>query len=310
MRYSSTYRSPRKLYLAVLIGLCLLAMVLPRSITGKLINLVQVILPLQDAAGSLTDSLLGGEDDPGGIVSREEHEQLQRKHAALAHQAAALATRVAELEKDVEILTATRLWNAGGNNLGVKGHLVPARVILGDLLSWRSSQLINAGSLQGVRDGAPVASRYFVDQGESSGLQNGMAILLGESLIGQVERVGTHTARIKLLSDVSIQRKVRIGRLTDEGFTSLDRFFWLMGRGGGVMQIRDAQRRDVDEGHLMVGDIVLSDPGSDVLPAAMTIGSITHIETDPKNPLLSILTVRSAVDPESLRRVYVYDPSE
>lgn len=291
-------------------GLCLLAILLPRSITGKFINLVQAIVPIQDAAGSAVNAIMGDDEISDEPVSSATYRQLEKKHSALAHQAAALATRVAELEKDVEILTATRLWNAEGNNLGAKGHLVPARVILNDLLSWRSSQLINAGSLQGVRNGAPVASRYFVDQGNSSGLQNGMAILLGESLIGQVEQVGTHTSRIKLLSDVSIQRKVRIGRLTDEGFTSLDRFFWLMGRGSGVMQIRDAQRRDVDEGRLKIGDIVLSDPSSDMLPAAMTIGSITHIETDPKNPLLSILTVTSAVDPQSLRRVYVYDPGE
>ena len=104
------------------------------------------------------------------------------------------------------------------------------------------------------------------------------------------------------------QMKVRIGRLTEKGFVTREPYFWLTGRGGAVMEIRDVDRRDVQEKHIQVGDIVLSDPMSDMLPAAMTIGRITAIEPDRNNPLLSILTVHSEVDEASLRRVYVYDP--
>ena len=74
------------------------------------------------------------------------------------------------------------------------------------------------------------------------------------------------------------------------------------------MQIRDVKRRDVESGVVRTGDTVLSDPVSGLLPAAMTIGHIVEIKPDRANPLLSILTVQSAVDAKDLRRVYVYSP--
>ena len=40
----------------------------------------------------------------------------------------------------------------------------------------------------------------------------------------------------------------------------------------------------------------------------MTIGRITRIDPDQENPLLSVLTVESAVDEAGLRRVYVFEP--
>jgi cell shape-determining protein MreC len=135
-----------------------------------------------------------------------------------------------------------------------------------------------------------------------------MAILLREVLIGFVEHCHTHTARVRSVSDVQGGMKVQIGRLGDDGFRALDGYFWLTGGGGGVTEIRDIDRREVKAGRIRVGDYVLSDPMSEVLPAAMTIGRVTAIETDRKNPLLSILTVKSEVEGHSLRRVYVYVP--
>jgi cell shape-determining protein MreC len=154
-----------------------------------------------------------------------------------------------------------------------------------------------------------VVSDYFtIDRGDEAGLRGGMAILLRESFIGLIEQAGTHTARVKLLSDVTVEMKVRIGRFHDTGFEALDRYFWLMGRGDGVMEIRDVPRRNVDEEVVAVGDVVLSSPESGLLPAAMTIGRVTDIRPDRDNPLLAILTVKASADEESLRRVYVYDP--
>ena len=145
--------------------------------------------------------------------------------AALAHQVAALTIRVAELEREVGILTATRLWDVDGARLGASGQLIPAGVVTGDLLPWRSSSLINAGTLQGVRPGAAVTSCHFtVNRGTDDSVRNGLAILLGETLIGWVEQAGTHTARVKLLTAPSVAMKVRIGRLekpTGQGVDSV-----------------------------------------------------------------------------------------
>jgi hypothetical protein len=76
------------------------------------------------------------------------------------------------------------------------------------------------------------------------------------------------------------------------------------------MEIADAKRREVDEGVVQIGDMVLSEPTDEMLPTAMTIGKITAIRPDYENPLLSILTVTSAVHETELRRVYIFDPSD
>lgn len=308
-RRQKAFHSKRTLIVSLL-AVSALTLLLPREWTGGLISLVQVIVPFQDATVTAVESVGRAVEWGGGAVSRAEHEALAREKAAREHQVAALTVRVKELEEEAGILAATRLWEVDGRRIGAEGRLIPARVITPDLLSWRSSRLINAGSLQGVRRGSAVVSRYFtIDRGETDGVRSGMAILLREALVGLIdEQTGTHTSRVKLLSDVSVEMKVRIGRFTDAGFTAIDRYFWLMGRGGGVMEILDVQRRDVDDGVVKIGDVVLSTPVGGLLPVAMTIGEVMEIKPDRDNPLLAILTIKGSVDEESLHRVYVYDP--
>ena len=309
----------RQAIVPILIVLTIVAFMLPREWTGGLMSLMQVLVPFQHAATGAVEMIDDTEahEEP---VSGATYRSLSIEKAALEHQVASLVSRVTELESEVELLQGTRLWDAQGGRLGARGLLIPARVVTDDLLSWRASRLINVGTLQGVERGSVVTSHYFsIDRGEAGGVRSGLAILLKEVFIGIVEQAGTHTARVKLLSDPSVEMKVRIGRLRDEGFVPLDRYFWLKGRGRGVMEIRDVHRRDtrpavdttgneVGPPMIQVGDVVLSDPMSDLLPASMTVGRIARIEADLKNPLLCILQVESAMDVASLRRVYVYDP--
>jgi len=311
MRRSPRPRSRRKTYLVVLAALSLAALLAPSSWTGRLISLVQVVVPFQSATNVAVDATVGSPDetDSGAPVDAAAYTELQREKEALEHQVAALFTRVDELRGEVDLLTATRLWEVDGQRIGTRGRLIPASVITGDLLSWRSSRLVSAGSLRGVRHGDAVTSRFFsIDRGESEGVRDGMAILLKETLVGMVEQVGTHTSRVKLLTDPSVQMKVRIGRFTPDGFAPLESYFWLTGAGEGRMRIADAKRREVEAGVIQVGDSVLSDPMSGVLPSAMVIGRIISIEPDHDNPLLSILTIEPAVMGSELHRVFVFDP--
>ncbi len=280
----------------------------PAAWTGRLISLVQVIVPFQHVLRAETAAVAAS----GDSVSAEAYQQVVRENQALQHQIASLSVRGHELEREVDLLTATRLWEVDGYRLGAGGTLIPAGVVADDLLPWRSSRLINSGRLQGVRRGAAVTSSCFwIDKGEAAGVQGGMAILLRETLVGVVDRVGTHTSRIKLLSDPAVQMKVRIGRFTDGVFevaadNVTDRY-WLTGSGDGVMLIVDVDRRDTDSGRLAVGDVVLSDPDSTDLPAALTIGEITSINPDRNNPLLVSLGVSSSVAADELDRVYVFN---
>ncbi|MDO8631730.1 MAG: rod shape-determining protein MreC [Phycisphaerales bacterium] len=308
-RRQSETSSPRK----ILVGLLTLSMILfllPLRWTNRLISLVQLLVPVQDAATVAGDSTVRALSGGGSnAVSPEVFAATRRQQAALEHQTAALSARVEELENEVKVLTAARLWNVGGRRIGSQGRLIPARAVTGDVLPWRSSRLVTAGSLQGVSpDAAVVSNEFTVDQGEPARLRGGLAILLGEAFVGVVEQVGTHTSRVKLLSDPSVQMKVRIGRFEDEAFTLADGYFWLVGRGGGRMEIRDVEARSIESGAVRVGDVVLSDSTNANLPAAMTIGKVARIAPDRDNPLFAHLAVESAVAKRDLNRVYVYDP--
>jgi cell shape-determining protein MreC len=307
-RRRSPSGSIRKL-ITGLAAVSLLLFVLPTRWTSGLLGLVQIIVPLQDASTAAVESVGGAVADQPTVIKPEDFEEAQRQAASYAHQAAALAARVDDLEREVEALTATRHWDAGGSRIGSKGRLVPARVVVGDVLAWRSSQLITTGSLQGIPQSAPVLSNSFtLGQGEQAGLNTGMAILLGEAFVGWVEKVGPHVSRVKLLSDPSIQMKVRIGRFGPGGFSLVDGYFWIVGRGGSSMEIRDVEARTVQAAAVEVGDVVLSDSTNEMLPAALTIGTITAIMPDRDNPLFVHLAVKPVLDLARLDRVFVYDP--
>jgi len=305
-KHKSISRS-RKTFVGVLFVGSAAALWLPREWTGRLMNLVQWVLPFQEAARVVVDASMS--TPPPTAVSTEDYEVLARTNAALEHRTAALASRIDELEAEVRTLTATRLWDAGGRRLGSRGRLIPAQVVGEDLLAWRSSRLLSAGTWHGVSDGAAVVSRVFtIDHGDGAEVQTGLAILLGESLVGFIEESGTHVSQVRLLTDVTTQMKVRIGRLGGGGFVLLDGYFWLTGVGDGKLRIRDVDHRLVDTGHVQVGDRVLSDPQNEVLPAALTIGRVAEIVPDRDNPLFNVLTVESSVAENGLRRVFIYDP--
>lgn len=269
-------------------------------------NLVQWVIPFQEVAQLAVDG--GAPTDAPAAMTQGEYQAFVQANAALQHRAAGLTVRIEELEAEVRTLTATRSWDAGGRRLGSRGRLIPARVVGEDILAWRSSRLLSAGTWHGVSEGAAVVSRVFtIDHGPGADVQPGLAILLGETLVGFIEQAGTHASQVKLLSDVTTQMKVRIGRFADEAFALQDGYFWLTGIGDGRLRLRDVDRRLIDAGRIRVGDRVLSDPQNEVLPTALTIGRITEITPDRDNPLFAVGTVQAAVTEDGLRRVFIYD---
>lgn len=290
--------------------IALAALLAPQTWLHKSISLVQILVPFQHAAEAGADAIGGALSIDAPPVPQTQYDTVLRSKQAAEHRLAALSMRIEELEHEVELLTATRLWNADGAKLGAKGRLIPARVLSQDMLPWRSSRLLTAGTVQGVEHGAAVISNYFtINRGTRDGLQSGSAILLGEALLGVVTQTGTHTSRVQLLSDPDTQMKVRIGRQGEDSFEVADGYYWLVGRGSGTMEIRDVKRQDVDEGRIAPGDLILSDPANDALPAALVIGEVDAVQLDPHKPLFAALAIKSAVNPADLERVYIYDPA-
>jgi cell shape-determining protein MreC len=303
-------RSHRTLIGVLLMGSAA-ALWMPASWTRRLSGLMQWVVPFQEATQAVVDVAAPPDSADRANPSNEETTALLQANVALENQTAAMAVRVEELESQVRLLTASRLWDADGRKLGSRGRLIPAGVVGQDVAAWRSSRMLSAGSWQGVSPGAAVVSRLLtINQGDAAGARSGLAILLGETLVGFIESTATHTCQVKLLSDLSVQMKVRVGQLTGGQFTLQEGYFWLSGAGEGKMLIRDVDRRLIDSRRIQIGDRVLSDSQNEALPAALNIGKITEISPDRDNPLFAILTARSPVAEDALRRVYVFDPEK
>lgn len=295
MRYGRKRRFTAGRLVAALLAVSALGLLLPTSITGWFMNLVQVLVPLQDAAtraGDAVEATLAGAGEP---VSAEEHERVLREVQSLRNALASQSARVVELEAANRVLTGIR-----STVLGDRGELIPARVVAGDALAWRDSRLINAGTLRGVRRGASVTTRALaLDVGADDRVDRGLAVLAEEALIGLIEEAATHTARVRLLSDPATRKPVTISGFEEHAE------FWLEGRGQGRMEVVDVDHRYVNsEDGIRIGDVVLTLADDPELPVPLVVGEVTQVEADADNGLLYILTVES-VAPERLRHVHV-----
>lgn len=295
----STLRSAT--LIAIAVGV--VALLLPQRWTKRLAGLTQVLVPFQDAVASTADGIsarVAMSPAPAG-------DDLSAQ--AAGHQAAALAVRVQQLEADVKLLTATRTWDPAGRRIGARGRLIPARVLTEDLLAWRASRLVDGGTAKGITIGDPVTTAQFtIEPVAGEGVRSGLGVLTGEVLIGIVSQAGSQAARVRLLSDPDSAMKVRVGRLTAQGFEGPARYYWLVGLGPGRMELKDAEAVDVEAGLIRVGDLVLSDPEDELLPAAMMIGRVAAVDANREKPLFAVVSVTAAIAEKSLRRVFVFDP--
>jgi len=292
----------RRGWLGALLIVALIGLLMPKALTDRFISLVQVIVPFQDWSTRTADGaadLAFGESD---VPTPAEAQRLKLENAALRHRLAALSTAHEQLSTDFASV-------AGIRHQGLhQGRLIPARVLAADAIPWRDSRLVNAGTLKGVRADAPVASNHFsLATEDPDELADGQAVLAGEVLVGTIEQVGTHTARVRLLTDRQTPLKVRIARPEQGEFLPLEAEFWLVGTGGGRLEVRDVNHRFIRAGSIREGDVVLSDPTNPNLPVALTVGTISAVHVDPESPLLYRLTVEPPIKAADLRTVFVVD---
>ena len=244
-------------------------------------------------------------ESDGPAVTAAEAEALKRYNAALQHQVASLAGRLQQLEKEHQMLAGIRRRGLSS------GKLIPARAVAADALPWRQSRLLTAGTVSGVGDDAAVTTDYFTVTPEAAAeVQSGMSVLAGEVLIGFIEQVGTHTARVQLLTDRQSSLEVMIARLDEDRFLPLDARFRLVGTGKRLLEIPDVDHRYIEEGSIQEGDVVLSLATDPRLPATLTIGTVTAIRQDQDNSLLYRLSVEPPLAANAIRQVFVVDPGQ
>jgi len=294
--------SRRSLVFVVLLFLSLAALIAPPRYTGWLANLVQVVAPFQ----AVTNRTLAAAEDafvgpPAPEVKPPDAGELERQRSDLENLLHSLTARMEVLERQNEELTAIRKLG-----LDTRGDLIPAHVSSQDLLSWRSSVAVDAGSRRKVRTGAAVLSDHFsVNVGSQQGVQDGLRVLSSEALVGTVVNTGTHTARVQLLTDPDTIMVATISRVRDGKPLPLDREFLLQGTGKGRLEIRDVAQKYVLSGDIQTGDVVMTSGAEVILPAPVVVGRVSTIRRDPENGTLYILDVEPAVQPEQLRRVYI-----
>lgn len=289
-------KSPAWRLLIVLLAGSLLAIALPSALTQRMANLVQMLVPFQDA---INGAVGAGARALAGDSSISEDEA-SRRLDALRSAVVLLSAQNRSLRIENERLTGVR-----DRGLGPRGRLIPARVVADDAVPWRNSKLI---LLRGASRNDAVISRHFsIDLAADEGVHTGMGVLATEVLVGIIEQAGTLTSRVRLLSDPGTRMSVAIGRVDGTDFTAVDGSFWLVGGGHGRIEIRDVHHQYVNDGDIRLGDVVLTRRDDPRLPPSVTIGTIVDMETDPDNGLLYILHVDPGVELESIRRVYVVD---
>lgn len=305
-RRSSSFTANRKKLIAALLLLSFIALFLPGSWTRGLMSLLQVLAPLQDAATSAGNNIADAVSGDIEEISPARAQELYLENQALRNQLASASSQLSTLRDENQRLSAIRK-RLGDQDSHGHGRLIPARVITGDMHSWRDSQLLRAGTRRGVSRQDPVVSQFFtVNQGSDEGLQDGLAVLMAEVLVGIVDEASTHTSRVRLISDPEVQMPVLLTQLADDAIPEME--FWLWGRGNGRMEVRDVPRDLVESGKIGIGSVVLSDDLGGILPSRLVIGAVAEVNADRRNPLLAVLTVEPPIDTQSLRRVYVYDP--
>ncbi|GJM25587.1 MAG: hypothetical protein DHS20C16_20020 [Phycisphaerae bacterium] len=305
-RINRKHASNRRTILTVLILISVVGFMLPTRLTGKFLNFVQVILPFQDWTTRTTDAVTDAVSSSGEPLSPEEAEAIRRENAALKHRLASLSGDFADLSN--AYANATQIRDRGLD----QGRLIPARVVAGDAFAWRKSRLINAGTLSGVRDNSAVTTHHFSLQlDDTDAVREGYSVLCAEALVGFVEQVGTHSARVRMLTDKATALRVLVARAATGKFYPLSSEFWLVGTGSDSMEIRDVSHTYVkstdDEMNIRVGDYVFTSRDDPNLPASMTIGTISEIQPDPDNSLLYILKVVPPMDHVDIRQVFVVD---
>ncbi|EPZ48995.1 rod shape-determining protein MreC [Alicyclobacillus acidoterrestris] len=160
---------------------------------------------------------------------------------------------------------------------------VPAHVVGREPSEWNSQLTIDAGSAQGVRPD--------------------MAVVAPDgSLVGRVEKVASHSAKVDLITDTQVGDGVSAfadtssvqpfgvvtGSTRNQG--ALDMTFW-----GSLVQLPAKQ---------LVGQEVVTSGLSDVFPRGIVIGKITKVQYGPHNTVQTAV-VQPAADLDYLQDVFV-----
>jgi len=274
--------------------------------------------PLGDAGMYLatsTKAALAGEE----TIPPETAQQIKARNTQLLRQ---LTTMQDELDR------ARRYFHSGrgifsslfGPQADAPVRLIPARIVAADALPYGQTRLVNAGSGQGTADGLYATTRTLLTD-RSKRLPSNLAVLSGQALAGRLTETAAFTARLQLVTDTGFATRAQIRRIVDPAaprqiqvgsrMVRLDRTAnapieaYAEGNGTDGLIVKQVSRQH----NILPGDILQTRPAAAELPVAVTIGTVTDVVDDVDHPGRVILTVRPAIDPATLREVFIVVPA-
>jgi cell shape-determining protein MreC len=298
--------TPSKVLAAMLI-ISAVCMLVPRK-WDKSDQIKQAAQPLTPLQALMTRSTnWAGEQSE---VSPSADPKTALNQQALEGTVVSLAEEVRNLRERNSELAALR---EGGYIPRRLGQLIQADVISHDSLAWRSVLEINLGGKAGAVKSQWATSALYLDRGSQDGVKAQRNVFTVECLVGQIVWVGPYTSRVQLLTDPASQVPVRIARLqpnTPVGVTYAAGSFVLEGTGQGMV-VQQVDSRLVDSGQVQVGDLVILQPNGNLPEEAASlrrVGRIAEIKRD-RSQIVCTLQVTPLVKLDSLRHVYVFDPT-
>lgn len=306
---SSRFRLNRNRVFGLLLAASAAAMLLPASWSDPLKHVMQLLVPAQDLARTVSMKAVRHAREATESAASEAD-----RGDTLEMSLAAAVVQIRQLQEEVSRLQALR-----DRHVPPAIPLLDAKVVATDVASWRDSALVSRGSLRGVSWRDWVASRFFIDRGTMSDVNAGQAVIGAECLLGRVEQVSPYMSRVQLFSDVDSPRiEVRIAAVRGEEARLLDYSCSLHGLGRGLMMISNVEAAmidltepdgeadaDAERGRIRIGDFVFSAPGQLGLPTPLAVGKIVRIEENATRRLVYNLTVEPLVRVADIGDVYV-----
>lgn len=297
-RRRQTFVTPTRLLVAML-AFSTFCLVMPSDWADRLKGLIQPLIPLQavvyQSVGSVAPASVEG--------VREAHEGPAQSPSSLEGRLLVLGDELCRLREDYAALAGLRRYIPRR-----LGRLLPAEVISTDSLAYRSALVISRGQFGGAVKGQWVTSAVWLDRGDYDGLKPDLNVLCSEGLIGRICWVWPYMARVRLLTDPASKIKVRIARVDSAQVRYLKGSWILEGNGPQSMLIRQVDYRLAASGQIRQGDLAVSVVGPD-LPIPLRVGRVVSVERSDKTPVVCTVRLRPIVRLESLRRVFVFDPS-
>lgn len=138
----------------------------------------------------------------------------------------------------------------------------------------------------------------IIDKGAKSGIQNNMAVMTSQGLVGRVTKVNQFSAQVDLIST-----NARTGKLSVNIQHGDKKVFGLIDR-------YDSKKQELiisevnNKNKISAGDKVVTSGLGDQLPSNLYVGEVTQVEND-QYGLAKELRVKTAADLGDLNHVYI-----